>query len=180
MFLLRVERAAALRSHNSVVRISDYITTATSRVHRCSQITLPPLILQPAVTVAAYRHEQRRGRSAKNGAKAICRSGGTACCKTRRFSNGTSTRGTGGTSGTSPSGSSGTRDDAPGAVRAPKGRETIAGGNGAAGRAAEWRCIGACTGSRAGTCSRAVVGARPQIGCSRSTPCGQASGGARR
>ena len=173
-----VLRGAALRSHNSVARISDYITTATTLVHRCGQITLPPLALQAAVA-AAYRHELRRSRTAINGAKALGRSGGAACGETSSPRTGTGTRGTSGSSGTSPSG---TRDDAPGAVRAPKSRETLARCNGAASRAAGGRCgsAGTSAGSRAGTCSRAVVGARPPIGRGRSTPCGQARGGARR
>ena len=124
--------------------------------------TLPPLALQAAATVAAYRHEPWRGRTAKNGAQTLCRSRGAACSETRRPRTGTCTRGTVGASGTSStSGTRGTRDDAPGAVRAPKSRETVTRGDGAAGRAKGGRGGGASAGSRAGTCSRAVVGARP-------------------
>ena len=163
-------------------RISDSYSAASS-----ASVLLPAAILLPSVVfncaagcsavAAAHRHDQRRSRTAKNGAQAVCRSGGTACCETRRPSTGTGTRRTRGTSGTG-----GTRDDAPGTVRAPKSRETLARCDGAAGCATGGCGGGAGTsaGSRAGTCSRAVFGARPPIGRRRSTSRGQASGGARR
>ena len=116
-------------------------------------------------------------QNCQNGAQTLGCSRGAACGETSSARTGTGTRGTCGTSGTRC-----TRDDAPGAVRAPKGRETLASCDGAARGATGGRCggAGASAGSRAGTCSRAVVGARPPISRRRSAPRGQASGGARR
>ena len=95
---------------------------------------------------------------AKNGAQAERCSRGTACSQTRgpRTGAGTST------------GAHSTTNDAPGAVRTAKGRETLTRGDGAACGAAGWRsggsgasgASGTSAGSRTCTSSRSVVGAR--------------------